>query len=248
MAACVNVRHCLCLEHMNRSTFGFTIVELLIVIMVLGILVSIGVVGWASVITSSKDQTRASDTNEWISTFDLYKGRYFVWPALPTDTTPKAICLGKPTSGGNPKVFLNKCVQYNGTVEFNGTLGTFGSTTSTDYTSFTGEVAKIGNLKENNGPTINNISYAGPFVFLWQTTAADNVTVTVYAHFINFFERACPAGYTRITTSPAPVLPSASIVTPVPPASYLTLFTSTPTIPSSAYACFVPKSFTYTKG
>ncbi len=228
---------------MLQRTRGFTIVEVMIVIVVMGILASIAIVSWNGVSIGSRDRTREADVNEWMNTFDLYKGRYFAWPALPTDTTPKALCLGKPTSGGNPKVFLDKCVQYNSSVEFNGILGTYSSTLSTDYASFTTEVTKLGNLKENNGPTVKNISYGGPFVFLWQTTAGNDVTVN--AHFINFFESACPSGFTRITTSPAPVLPTSS---PAPPASYLALFTSTPTIPSSVYACYKQKSITYTKG
>lgn len=70
---------------------GFTIVELLIVVSVLGILVTIGLVGWGSTITSSQNKTRATEISQWKSTFDLYKSRFAIYPAPTSNGT---YCIG----------------------------------------------------------------------------------------------------------------------------------------------------------
>jgi type II secretory pathway pseudopilin PulG len=213
----------LMLSIMKRHTDGFTIVELLIVIVTMGILLGIVFVGWSAVSTWSRDRARESDVQQWVSSFEAYKGRFAVWPALPAnDLTPKAICLGVPLSGNN------RCIQYGGTTEFNGILGTYASITNADYTSLSTEVKKIGNFPTNGSPIIKNIA-AGPFAYLSQTTTSG--TVTVIGKFFNFFEAGCPNGFTRETTSPTPNAPFTTLLA---------------TIPASTYVCWTSKTLTYT--
>lgn len=81
---------------------AFTLIELLIVIAIIGILVSIGVVGWVSVAERGRDTTRKSDLvrikqvlQQYYSDFRFYPqydsspGRIFVasWQLTPTGTT-----------------------------------------------------------------------------------------------------------------------------------------------------------------
>ncbi|MDB5176762.1 MAG: exported protein of unknown function [Candidatus Saccharibacteria bacterium] len=231
---------------MLRNPRGFTIVELVLIVVVLGILVTIGTVAWGAVIPSSRDRTREADIRAWSSTFDLYKARFTVWPAIPAnDSTPKSICLGSPASSDS-STFLPKCVQYTTSTEYTMPLGgTYSSAVSTDPEpmSLMTEVKKVGKMPVNSGPATKNI-LAGPFAYIWQVTAPSGTDVALYAHLIGFFETACPVGFSRITTYPVAVLPTAGI-TPIPPATYTTLFTSLPAIPSSIYACYLPKTLTY---
>lgn len=70
---------------------AFTIVELLIIISVLGILVTIGLVGWGTVVTSSQNKTRATELSQWKSTYDLYKSRFAIYPSPSVNGT---YCIG----------------------------------------------------------------------------------------------------------------------------------------------------------
>ncbi len=201
---------------MTRLLRGFTVVELLIIITSLGILIGIVTVGWSAVNTMSRDKAREQDTKQWATTFDLYKSRYVVYPALPSaDGTapPQAamLCLGTFTGG--------KCVQVNGPPSQN--------ISDTDSSSLLTEVKKLGNQPTNNGPSVNG-QYAGPFVYIWQSTSAGIITVN--AKFVNFFDRACPSGFTRETTQPSPGAPFTSLLSGVP---------------SSVYVCSFTKSMTY---
>lgn len=86
----------------NSRTRAFTLIELLVVIAIIGILVSIGVVGWVSVAQRGRDTTRKSDLvrikqvlQQYYSDFRTYpqydssSGRIFVasWQLAPTGTT-----------------------------------------------------------------------------------------------------------------------------------------------------------------
>lgn len=59
---------------------GFTIVEVLIVCIVIGILASIGIVSWGGSLTGGRDRTRLAEQQDWAKRFETYRNRYNVYP------------------------------------------------------------------------------------------------------------------------------------------------------------------------
>ncbi len=181
---------------MNKhKNFGFTLVELVIVVVVLGILFAIVTVVWTNVIKSSNDKSRAGDVSSWMSNFQVYQSRYGGYPEMPTGNTPSGDvvrCLGKFTS------FSSKCGQYT-------------SSTAGRYLAASGSNTLIANVIkvtgnkyiDNSGNAVKD-SLVGPIVRIYQTTSGSIKTIT--AQYINFFENGCPSSdYTDISSS----LPSA---------------------------------------
>lgn len=203
---------------MISKRLGFTLVELMVVIAVIGILVSIATVSWITVVADTRDRVRETDTKQWQSTFDLYKGKYIVFPAMPTGdgTTPpqaRLLCLGEFANG--------YCVQFTSS-------STSAKINDNNSASLLTNIQKVGDLPLNQSEPINN-KYVGPFVYIWQSTSGS--TITVNAKFLNFFETECPDGFTRETTQPAPNVPFADLLNGVP---------------SSVYVCSIKSSFSYT--
>ncbi|MDB5183963.1 MAG: exported protein of unknown function [Candidatus Saccharibacteria bacterium] len=172
---------------MKRSQHGFTVVELLIVIIVLGILVGISVTAWVGAGASSRDKAREIDVRAWSSTFDNYKGRFGVYPAVPlNDGTPFSACLGSFSATNN------KCVASAGG------SGTYIDATLSDSTNIVANVSKIAASPVNGGPVIGNAGkITGPFVYMTQVTTGGSIAVT--AKIIDFFEGSCPTGFTNET-------------------------------------------------
>jgi prepilin-type N-terminal cleavage/methylation domain-containing protein len=76
---------------MRKSTRGFTIVELLIVIVVIAILVTISVVAYNGIQTRAKNTKTINATSAWIKALKLYHADKGSYPALAT-------CLGNATT------------------------------------------------------------------------------------------------------------------------------------------------------
>lgn len=91
---------------MKFKTNGFTIVELLIVIVVISILATITVVAFNGVQTRANNATRFKEVQEWNKIFQLYAAQNGTYPNLPT----RKYCLGT----GYPVGFSNepRCQNY----------------------------------------------------------------------------------------------------------------------------------------
>jgi prepilin-type N-terminal cleavage/methylation domain-containing protein len=74
--------------YMNQRMRGFTLVEVLITVIAITIIGGIALVGLNTVSLFARDKARETDTTTWASSFDLYKSRYIVYPAMPTADTP----------------------------------------------------------------------------------------------------------------------------------------------------------------
>ncbi len=194
---------------------GFTVVELLIVIVVIGILAGISVTAWVGAAAGARDNARAVDTRTWAGSFDVYKSRFGVYPVLPADDTdPAYICLGTFASTGN------KCAQYTGSPS------QYILSTASPTAGMLTNIAKTGATPTDSGPAIKN-SLIGPFVYMVSSTSGSTVTIT--AHFINFFEGNCPSDFTLVPSSNYSDSKFANYVTGI-----------------SAKACTLDKTFTYT--
>lgn len=170
---------------------GFSIIELLVIVSTLGILVTIGVFGFNGIQIWSQNNTRATEVQQWASTFDLYKTRYGGYPVMPTADGTTYYCLG---SFG---AYNNKCGQYTlaaGSKNLDATLSA----------SMLTEVAKVGDVPASSAPAINK-QLVGPYVRLTQqTTAGSPNTITVTATLIGFFQGSgCPGNTSLIAITPA---------------------------------------------
>lgn len=215
---------------MLRSTRGFTLVEILIVISVLGILMTIASISWGAYVSFTEDRARESDTRQWASTFDLYKSRFFVYPIMPTSSATAdagIACLGAigsfPTAAG-ASTGADKCGQYK---------STDGSSFTTTSTALGTAIEKVSAVPKNShqesGRTIVKSTYVGPFVYVTQTSNTGTIPVT--ARFANYFKGSCPSGFTESTNLSVdfPRLSSVKI-----------------TGDTSVKVCFIKKDFTYT--
>ncbi len=72
---------------------GFTVVELLIVIVVIAILATIGIISYTSVQRQALNNVRLKELNNWIELFDLYKNKYGHYPGYAE--ADRGVCLGE---------------------------------------------------------------------------------------------------------------------------------------------------------
>ena len=82
---------------MRKSASGFTIVELLIVIVVIAVLATITVVAYNGIQTRARDSIRYADAKVIIKALELYKADKGSYP--PTGPTTAAICPTAHTNG-----------------------------------------------------------------------------------------------------------------------------------------------------
>lgn len=180
------------MSSMTRAKYGYTVVEVLIVVSVIGILATIATISWNGVATNSRNNLRAQDINQWSATFDTYKGRYSAYPVMPAGATYETYCLGAFT-------------------DFGGKCGAYIASPTTATTTIPTEVAKVGKVPTNNKDLVVGDKLAGPILYTNRQTSGSDVIVT--AQIINFFENSCPAGLTDVSSSaPASSMLSAANV------------------------------------
>lgn len=77
----------------KNSAKGFTVVELLIVIVVISILVAISTVAYRGVQERALNATRINELRSWVQIFDIYKARKGIYPRQ-NDAVNSGACLG----------------------------------------------------------------------------------------------------------------------------------------------------------
>ena len=100
---------------MKKSTNGFTIVELLIVIVVIAILAAIVIVAYTGMSKKANDSKRLSDIDTIVKALEVYKLKNGDYPAA--QSTPNASSWETSTNGTTNTDFLSA-------LRTNGTIGT----------------------------------------------------------------------------------------------------------------------------
>jgi len=67
---------------MRKSTSGFTIIELLVIIIVIGILASITIVSYNSIQVQARNTEREVEVKGWIALFKKYKSLHGTYPPM----------------------------------------------------------------------------------------------------------------------------------------------------------------------
>ena len=69
---------------MSKRAYGFTIVELLIVIVVIAILASVSILAYTGIQSRARDTARQSDINQVYKLIELYRAEHGTYPATAT--------------------------------------------------------------------------------------------------------------------------------------------------------------------
>lgn len=96
---------------MRKSMSGFTIIELLVTVVVIGIIASISIVSYNGVQTRTNNSNRTAQLQAWQSVFERYKAKKGEVP-LPTTATGTGFCLGT-TGFPNGYGGVPRCRDYN---------------------------------------------------------------------------------------------------------------------------------------
>lgn len=162
-----------------KKSRGFTIVEILIVIAVLGILFTIVSVAWITILRQGEDDTRYAEQQEWVSRFETYRGQHGVFPnsaSATENTTPLTgeYCLGTGFPG-------NRCKRVSGADSI--------STNDNAPNRVMQELAKVGTLPDYQRIAVGE--YVGPW--------ADYRTPTEIRVYQAYDSTPCPGDTTRDT-------------------------------------------------
>lgn len=135
---------------MRKSTSGFTIVELLMVIVIIGILATIVLISYNNTQRSARNADRFTQVKAWEHQFQLYRAKYGTFPPV---ANKDSYCLGTGFPNG-------KCREY---------LGSGANTyLESDNAALMTELKKIG-----SSPTVNPVPVkgwiVGPYANYWNT-------------------------------------------------------------------------------
>ena len=155
---------------MYRRTQGFTIVELLIVIVVIAILAAISVVAFNNIQTRARNTARATQIAQVAKLFELYRTQNGAYPVLPTGGIDYCVGTGYP---------YGKCRDSKN----NGVYGVLESNTA-----LSSKLATVGTIPNGNYYPVNDS--VGPYVH----TAGDNASFSLLTFVEGEDVSACPSG------------------------------------------------------
>ncbi len=152
---------------------GFTIVELLIVIVVIGILAAIVIVAYNGVQTRATNGSKISELKAWQKIFETYRAQVGNYPAM----ADGGYCLGDNFPSGSGGGGVPRCRDWN----YSGSSGYLQSTN----TSLLTELAQVATLPTSTKQPVNGT--VGPYA---DYTATAIVLTTV----IKGSATECPSG------------------------------------------------------
>jgi type II secretory pathway pseudopilin PulG len=184
---------------MLQKRRGFTIVELIIIVFVIGLITAIGLYGWNGLQVWSQNNTRANELSQWSAAFDLYKAKFAYYPDMPSSLADGTYyyCLGDfPVTAANS----NRCGEYTSaiTTKYRESKGPDANGLIT--ADMKTELAKIGKVPANSSRPINNL-VVGPYVIFDKATVSGTVTMNV--RLIGLFQDSkCPSGTIQEASPP----------------------------------------------
>jgi len=155
---------------MRKSVRGFTIVELLIVIVVIAILAAITIVAYNGVQKRALNTARLTEVEAWQKQFLLY---YAANGSAVSGFADQTFCLGSGFPSG-------KCRNYTLAV------GAYTYAESANAALMTALKSATGSLPTGNRTPVGN--YIGPYVYIW----ANNSGFSLYT-FFDGGSTSCPA-------------------------------------------------------
>ena len=173
------------------SDYGFTIVELLIVIVVIGILAAIVITTYNGIQTRAQNSARVNEMKAWQRLLEVYKAQYGSLPDVPAiagEDSPKERCLGTgfPTHAGGGNV--PRCRSINVTNPATSNL-------ESDGQGITNALSSVGRIPSSPKVAIGLV--VGPYVTITPAPPAAAAQWTITGIF-NGDNSApdCPAGTT----------------------------------------------------
>lgn len=192
---------------MPSNKAGFTIVEVITMLLIVAIITLIGMLGWNNTRMWSHNKTRENEVQQWASSFDLYKSKFAYYPGMPTGADGTYYyCLGTFTTTDN------KCGEYT-----SGSATKFRAASGPDANgviaaSIRTELAKVGNVPVNSASAIDGL-YVGPYVLFTKSTDGGTGAVTITADFIGIFQGgSCPADTASVASPPMAGTPATGII------------------------------------
>lgn len=134
----------------NTKQYAFTIVELLVVIVVIGILASISIVAYNGIQVRALNSARLVEMKAWNKQFQIYRSLNGQYPGVASGD----YCLGTNFPNGN-------CRDYHGTDATTGAV----AYDETQNTVLMNELATIGTLP--SGPRKPVSGTVGPYISFW---------------------------------------------------------------------------------
>lgn len=157
-----------------KNTRGFTVVEIIVVCVAIGILASIGIIGWNATLERGRDRTREAEHKEWVARFETYRNRNNVYPNSASATNNNTALTGRYCLGtGFPS---NQC-------------GGGSMTATATNNRVMEELAKVGTLPAYSHVRVDG--YSGP----WADYSNAN-----YIRVYQVYEGSCPSDTTRNTS------------------------------------------------
>lgn len=171
---------------------GFTIVELLVVIVVIGIITSITIVSYNGAQKRTQNAERASQLQAWQSVFERYKAAKGDLP-LPTTASGTGYCLGSnfPVGSGG----VARCRDYLDS-----------GSTSLLQSGNSALMAELQTIVPNlpSGQIVPVGGTVGPYVYYWGTQASGTIQIT--GAFAGTTAAECPTSTTYAWTDGAQLL------------------------------------------
>ena len=164
---------------------GFTIVELLIVIVVISVLASITVVAFNGVQAKSRNVARFQEMKSWDKLFKAYKATYGSYPPTLTANTMYCLGTGFPVGAGGAA----RCRDYQQTDPAYSYL-------ESANTSTMDELRKIGSLPKNDRTPVNNS--VGPYMMYY---GSGSIIYRIYGIFNGSTSADCPYDSNMLYTS-----------------------------------------------
>lgn len=151
---------------MGKNISGFTIVELLVVIVVIGIITSITVLSYNAAQKRTQNAERATQLQAWQSVFERYKAAKGELP-LPTTSNGTGYCLGGnfPIGSGG----VARCRDY-----------LDGGSTSLLQSGNSALMSALQTVVPNlpSGQNIPVGGTVGPYVYYWGTQSSGTIQIT----------------------------------------------------------------------